>query len=120
MLRDGTYVRGKVLNGTETSLDMEVQESSRQKLQGNASVETAEVATVIFRQKLGGSTVAAATGGAISGFWAGALAALGASDNANEGPAIAVAAVGGALGGLSLAAAGISHMNTREITLVVE
>jgi len=120
MLKDGSYVRGTVVDGTETSLQIDVRESSRQSLEGNASVDTAEIGTVIFRQKLGGSTAAAATGGAISGFWAGALAALGASDAANEGPGIAIAALGGALGGGLLAGSGISQMNTREITLVVE
>jgi len=120
MLKDASYVRGTVVDGTETSLQIDVRESSRQSLEGNASVDTAEIGTVIFRQKLGGSTAAAATGGAISGFWAGALAALGASDAANEGPGIAIAALGGALGGGLLAGSGISQMNTREITLVVE
>jgi len=120
MLKDGTYMRGRVVACTNASLQVEVRESSRQDLHGNVSLDTTEIGTVIFRQKLGGSTAAAATGGAISGFWVGAVAALGASGAADEGPGIAVAALGGALAGGLLAGSGISHMNTREITLVVE
>ncbi len=118
MLKDGTYVHGTVVGGTEASLEMDVRESSRQNLHGNASVNAAEVATVIFRQKLGGSTAAAATGGAISGFWAGFAAGAGA-DPDSAAP-VAAAALGGALAGGLLSGFGINHMNHREITLVVE
>ncbi len=119
MLKDGTYVRGTVVKGTETSLEIDVRESSRQGLHGNASVNTTEIGTVIFRQKLGGSTAAAAAGGAISGFWLGAVAGVGNGDS-ESGPRIIVGALGGALAGGLLSGFGISHMNTREITLVVE
>ncbi|RPI24323.1 MAG: hypothetical protein EHM61_17425 [Acidobacteria bacterium] len=118
MLKDGTFVRGMVREATETSLQIDVAESSKQGVKGETAIPTSEIGTVIFGKKMGGSTAAAVTGGAIAGFFSGVVAGVG--DGSNEAPAVLVGATIGTLVGAAAAGWGIDRMNTREITLIVE
>ena len=121
MLKDGTYLRGKVKSGNETSIVIALREASdRPKEKENRTVSVSEVGTVIVREKLGGSIAAAAVGGGLAGFWGGAMAGVFSSNGSDEGPRAVIGAGLGTLFGATAATVGIDQLNWREITLIVQ
>ncbi|RPI20287.1 MAG: hypothetical protein EHM61_27385 [Acidobacteria bacterium] len=121
MLKDGTYLRGKVTSGNESSILIALREASdRPKEKEGRTVSVSEVGTVIVREKLGGSTAAAGVGGGLAGFWGGAAAGAFSSDGSDEGQRALLGACLGGLIGTTTAIAGTDRLNWREITLVVQ
>lgn len=121
MLKDGTYLRGKVTSGNESSIVIALREASggaREK--EDRTVGVSEAGTVIVREKLGGSTAAAAVGGGLAGFWGGAVAGAFSGNGSDEGQRALIGAGLGTLLGTTAAVVGIDELNWREITLVVQ
>ncbi|MFB3903467.1 MAG: hypothetical protein ACE15E_08445 [Acidobacteriota bacterium] len=118
MLKDGTYLRGQVERGDQHNITMRVEDSSTDALKGVQQILSTSISTVVYREKLNGSRVAAVIGGAFAGLFLGAIAGLATSDAANEGPRAAGGGIAGGLAG-TMTGLGLSELNWREITLVV-
>ncbi len=121
MLKDGTYLRGKVRGGNESSIMLAVREASDGSTgKEDRMIPASDVGTVTVREKIGGSVAAAAVGGVLAGLWGGAaLGALGA-DGGNKGPRALIGAGLGTLVVTTGAVGGTDQLNWREITLIVQ
>ncbi len=119
MLKDGTYIRGQVEKGDQQSIVMRVSDASLDSLKGGQQIPSTSISTVVYREKLDGSTAAAAVGGGLAGMFLGAIGGLASSDASNEGPRSAGGGIAGGLAG-TLTGLVLSERNWREITLIVK
>jgi len=121
MLKDGTYLRGKVRGGNEGSIMLAVREASDGSTgKEDRMIPASDVGTVIVREKIGGSVAAAAVGGVLAGLWGGAALGALSADAANKGPGALLGAGLGTLVVTTGAVGGTDHLNWREITLIVQ
>ena len=117
MLRDAAYLKGKVINGTESEIEFDVTDASEKSYRGRIRISTDHISTVAYRENIGGNRLAAAIGGGLGGFFSGAL--LGAADQDSAHGFVIGTGVGtlvGSLVGLGLA----EHYNWREVMLIVQ
>ena len=118
MLRDGTYVKGRVLRGDSGTIRIAARKASDKGYAGRESeIPTDQISTVYYRERIGGNRFAASLGGALAGLFSGLL--IGGSDSGSETGVIIGGGLGLVLGtgtGLGLA----EHYNLREFTLKVK
>jgi hypothetical protein len=120
MTKDGAYWKGKVLQQSDKSLTLAVSESSiKGQKRKEAEIPLDQIATVFYRERLGGNRFAAALGGGLAGLFIGPLVStIGGTDAADETRVVAglgAGLIGGTTAGLALAHYG----NRREVTLSI-
>lgn len=120
MLKDGTYLRGKVTDGNEAAVVVALKESSDGSEKSERTVSVHEVGTVIVREKIGGSIAAAGVAGGLLGFCGGVVAGAVSGNGNDPGPRVLLGAGLGLLVGTTASILGTDHFNWREITLIVE
>jgi hypothetical protein len=118
MLRDGTYVKGKVLRGESSLIRIAARKASDKTYAGRETeIPTDRISTVFYRERIGGNRFAATLGGALAGLFSGLL--LGGSDSASPAGVV----IGGGLGLVLGTGTGLGlseHYNLREVTLNVK
>jgi hypothetical protein len=118
MLRDGTYVKGRVLRGDSGAIRIAARKASDKTYAGRETeISTDRISTVYYRERIGGNRFAATLGGALAGLFSGLL--IGGSDSESETGVIVGAGLGLVFGtGTGLGVA--EHYNLREFTLRVK
>ena len=115
MLADGTYLKGKIVGGDEREIVISVSDSSVEGRKGRTeTIPADQIATVIYKENIGGNRLSAAIGGGLAGSFIGPLIAS-AGDLNGAGVGLGLGLVGGTLTGFGLA----QHNNTREVTISV-
>lgn len=121
MLRDGTYFKGKVVRGDAQNIQLAVKDSSEESFKNREiGISPDRISTIIYRENLGGNSLASSMGGGIAGGLIGLMTGATISGAANEGLGAAVAGSLGAAGGTITGFALAEHYNWREVTLVVK
>jgi hypothetical protein len=120
MLRDGTYLKGRAIEGTDREIELAVTDASEKSYRGRRSrISTGQISTVAYRENIGGNRVAATIGGGLGGLFSGALLGTSMDQNSDATPLVVGAGIGTLVGstlGLGLA----EHYNWRHIMLVVQ
>ena len=73
MLRDGTYLKGKAIEGTDQEIEVAVTGASDESRRGRRTIRTELISTVAYRENIGGNRLAATIGGGLGGLFSGSL-----------------------------------------------
>jgi F0F1-type ATP synthase assembly protein I len=120
MLRDGTYLKGRAIEGTDSEIELAVTDASEKFYRGRKTrILTELISTVAYRENIGGNRLAASIGGGLGGVFSGALLGMSMDQDSDAKPLVIGASVGTLVGstlGLGLA----EHYNWRHVMLVVQ
>ena len=117
VLKNGVFVKGRIVEANPSELLIEVEESSGSQVRGNnVVIATRDIGSLFFRANLGGNLAAGLFGGGLAGFLGGlGGAALG----VDSGGAAAGVSFLSAAGGMTASALVMNALNHRKITIVV-
>ena len=117
VLKNGVFVKGKIVEANPSELLIDVEESSGSQAPGNnVVIATRDIGSLFFRENLGGSMAAGLFGGGLAGFLGGLGGAALGVDSA--GAAAGISALSTA-GGMTASALVMSKLNHRDVTIVV-